>query len=1214
MNIPKNVLDLSGSDWTLICDGGLFPDVPASVPGNVQADLEAARCLAPLWYGMGDARIWEASRCDYTYVKKFIIAPGLEGSRLTLCLDGIDYECEVWLDGVFLTAHKGMYERFEVELPAVAGAAGEHELRVRIKGMPEELEPYFIGSDGAHSGEGTEYWFVNGMNKMRQTIRGFKSITNFSYDWGTNIYTLGITKPAYLHVTGGVRISDVKVQCRPEASQNRLEALQNQPEALQNRPEASQNRPEALQNRPEALQNRPEALQNQPEASQNRPEASGTGDGAVRARLNATWTLDAQSACEALIKAKISLCGKPADTAPMEISKAVSLQKGVGTVSFDGFIEDAALWWPLGHGGQPLYIMESEVFICGHGMPPAASGDGDCQLSSENTPSAASEHIPPAASEHIPSAASEHILPAASDSRTVRFGIYSIEWKQLPGFPEGFINPLSLELNGRKIRTLGSTACSTDLLHGRAHAKGRKLAERAAELGINTLRMHGGQIIFTEDFYDACDELGVMLVIDFPAGNCVVEDEPDILSAWESHCRDTVRALRNHPCVIEWSGGNEMGWQQDTAMPALDASRRVVREEDDRIFRATCPCVGVRHAPWDYNPAIHYKHYNSDIMRDQTSSWPMGRNGEFGAQTAANPTPYKRTIPPLSRFPINFDDPILIRKNVIKAVFFDQGWLAPHLLESLFGPLESLDKLLAASYWASFEGLRYAFDALRRRADLGGCASWSLNEPWPNGAGTFMIDYDLNPTPMAYAVQEALRPIVLGLRYDSILFDIFDGLKAVLTLTSDAPQPAAGLSWSYVLRDHRGGVYCGGEGVASIDPIESKDLCEIEIAPPIELMSGPVLAELRLTSAQGETLGERVYAFGPKGAMGPLRGLLDDKYPDPDFGSPPSYTGMQGAPLKRSIMRCERLSPEAGCVGSDTGCGSSNTDCVGSDTGCGSVDTAIIRVYNDGDMTLLFCQAEGLAEYRPDWSVKGQCRFVPPGESRDIEITANAADGLPIAQTGIKITCLNADAIVIPPEGVPLWFGRRDGTCEGYAGWENAAAANSVNASDDDADTTAASADADAAHSACATDAHNAGVCASDAHSAFSVVRVDCDACGCGEADITKIQYLADGACEFNFSTDAAAAYSARPCRLRLSTSDRSAGGASIEISLNAAKFEARLPAGYGFQKREPWHFAQLHDLYIDFPAGTVLPGTNTLAIFVKEGWFAYDALMLAWE
>ena len=66
--------------------------------------------------------------------------------------------------------------------------------------------------------------------------------------------------------------------------------------------------------------------------------------------------------------------------------------------------------------------------------------------------------------------------------------------------------------------------------------------------------------------------------------------------------------------------------------------------------------------------------------------------------------------------------------------------------------------------------------------------SWNYNQPWPNGAGSYMVDYDGCPLMNYDFVKQALagtgKPDV---KYPSLLYDAAEGIAAQLVLVSDAP-------------------------------------------------------------------------------------------------------------------------------------------------------------------------------------------------------------------------------------------------------------------------------------------------------------------------------------------------------------------------------------------------------------------------------------------
>ena len=220
-------LCLSGSDWRIHedldgkgADRGLPAAdcsaagwIPATVPGNIQADLEAAHLLRPLWYGAGDPRLYDVARKNWWYRKDFNVPAAYAGKRLTLVCDGVDHECEVWLNGKLIGHNAGMFRRFCFDITAAVQPGKTNCLAVRISRMPEELVPLLIASDGrgvdnAYTPDG----FMTGDSRTRRLLKDLKSQTNWGYDWGTNIWTLGIWKDVHLVASGPARIDWTRVQ------------------------------------------------------------------------------------------------------------------------------------------------------------------------------------------------------------------------------------------------------------------------------------------------------------------------------------------------------------------------------------------------------------------------------------------------------------------------------------------------------------------------------------------------------------------------------------------------------------------------------------------------------------------------------------------------------------------------------------------------------------------------------------------------------------------------------------------------------------------------------------------------------------------------------------------------------------------------------------------------------------------------------------------
>ena len=1043
-------LTLSGSDWFIHEDAagtgkedGLYeaaipaPEwIPARVPGNVQADLEAAHQLRPLWYGAGDPRLAEVAQKDWWYRRDFEVPEALADQRLTLVFDGVDFACEVWLNGQHLGSHAGMFRRFEYDVAGIIRPGHSNQLAVKIERIPAELVHILAASDGKMSGGGENYpqewgpdFFVVGINQTRQLLQDLKSPTNYGWDWGVNIYTLGIWQDVRLEATGPARIEWVQV----------LTEL---------------------------------------------------SDDHRSAKVRVMLEIDSLSVAN--IRASIQIHGHGK---PVEARISAALRRGNNLIEADVTLDEPALWWPSGQGDQALYTLEAR-------LEDSQSGEW-------------------------------------LDERSTRFGVRDIRWEQVEGATPDFINPYQLVINGRPVRMLGSNILPPDLLFGRMNERGPRLMRLAHQAGMNTLRVWGGGVFPTEEMFDLADELGIMLSQEFPMSSCKPETDAVFLDNLEKTVRQLVKRSRNHPCIIEWSGGNEMWWAQGEDHPALHLLERVVAEVDNRLFRATCPIQGARHSPWHYEPATHYGHYDDEDLRDSgmlRGEQRVMRYGEFGCHSLAHLEVWRREIPLEDQWPAyDEESAVLIRKNVVQAVFTKEHWLLKSIHDALFGPINTLEALVEAGQYLGAHGLRYAVDALRRRERrIGGITTWVFNEPWPNGGGPYMVDYDGRPL-MSYDFQkQALAPVSLSLQHGSNLYDPAAGLDVELWLVSDAPELCDDLSWRWLVRDIAGCVLVQGEGSASIQPLEALHLGTIKTGSLQTGAPGALLVELQLSDRNGTVLAERVHLFGSADSPAPLAVFLP------------------GAAASDQAVSRTTLEPVVLSHQSD-----------------GSTETMGIEVSNLGDMTALFCEPHPLLAYRSDIDIDSNHIFIPPGEKRLITISAPTESwaGLTLAQTGWRVSCWNADDVMIPPsEDVLFSIGRRDATTHGYLGYD-------VLSRIDD----------------------------------MSSVTIEGD-----RPDPTALPLLLTSDRSVRFEFDVAQGWD-RPARLRLHTADQDSNSAPrVIVSVNGQWFDGALKTGLGIQNEDPAHLAFPQTIAFDLPAATLKAGRNTLGVQISNAsWFSWDSIDL---
>ena len=823
--------------------------------------------------------------------------------------------------------------------------------------------------------------------------------------------------------------------------------------------------------------------------------------------------LEVESQAEQPVKAHFQVTG----TGPtLSSSVETTLKPGRNLVSTEIPVNRPSLWWPAGQGEQPLYQLEAKLILA----------DG-----------------------------------AVSDTRSTRFGIRDIQWVHTEGAPTNYINRYQLVINGRKVRTIGTGLIHPGVLPARVSAHNLQLLHQAKACGMNTLRINGGGggPLFDESWYDLADELGIMIQWECPIGNSTEgrpEKDDAFLNNLEISFRSMIKVSRNHPSISEYGGGNEMEWDEESKHPALQVMRKVAAEEVARLFRATSPDLGAKHAPWDFDilagntrdgwesiPNVgyvaSYPHYNSFLQSTKNPATETMSYSEMGTCSPSHLEVWHRDAPISSQWPLeDVDDPVLIRKNAARAVFSAEHWLVKKRIETVFGPLDDLAEVIAAGQYLGADGLRYIYDELRRKGKrLANITSHCYSEPHPNLAGSYLVDYAGRPLMNYDFLKQAITPVSLSLRIGDAFYKPAIGVEAELSVVSDAPQPVSGVRWSWLARDRSGKVFNHGSGVVDIQPLEVIMLGKLNVKLSDKETAGLVFIELRVESAEGKLLTERVQVFGERGPKGPFAGLLKNR-----------NANAGNNPVRRTVLSVKAAPLRVN----------------------GHQEVLELQVSNSGSMTALFCEPHPVLAYRTDLFLENNNCFIPPGESRVITIRADrsAACGLSLAQTGWRISCWNADDLTVASDpSVLLAVGRRDEMCREFGGYFLP-------------QTSRATAIARCSGNQPATDGLPYRIKAG------------------GEARF-----------EFSLTNDQAV----RAARLRLHTADQCKTDTTIAVlELNGRKLERALPRGLGIQSRDPAHLAFPATVEFDIPAADLRKGENSLTVTVTgDGWFTWDALDL---
>jgi beta-mannosidase len=469
-------------------------------------------------------------------------------------------------------------------------------------------------------------------------------------------------------------------------------------------------------------------------------------------------------------------------------------------------VKDPQLWWPNGSGTPYLYHLTATAYT-----------DGE-----------------------------------VSDQREFDIGFRALRFFRAAGAGDDAA-PYGIEVNGQRIFAKGWNWVPLDLSYGVPRPERlERLLDLAVDAGVNLLRVWGGGLIETPEFYAACDRRGLLVWQEFSQSSSGVSSTPaadeEFVAMMRSQAEQIVPRLRHHPSLAIWGGGNEL--QADlgeplTDAPVLTALEDVVRRLDPaRLWLPTSPSGPaflnrldlIRQAPHDQHD-VHgpWEHQG---LRDHYELYDEGTAqllSEFGVEGITMPRTLARVVPePDRRLPT---------RGRPTWDHLGRWWNNEALVQASFGDrIQDLHTLGLASQFLQRDGLGYAVEAHRRRwPRCVGTLPWQFNEPYPNAWCTSAVTYDGEPKPAYYAVSAAYRPVLVGAVCTRQSWAGHSEVRLPLWFLSEHPLPPANLTARLLAFT--------GEELASITfkDVEPSDfLGELRAATP----AGPFIVHLQLTAGE----------------------------------------------------------------------------------------------------------------------------------------------------------------------------------------------------------------------------------------------------------------------------------------------------------------------------------------------------------------------------
>ncbi|MEV8379224.1 glycoside hydrolase family 2 protein [Kribbella sp. NPDC056861] len=457
------------------------------------------------------------------------------------------------------------------------------------------------------------------------------------------------------------------------------------------------------------------------------PPGSDTAPGKVVAQIELERTDIARSAPLTVV-VEVTASGRThratAIVAPGELCAEVVLD-----------VPDAPVWWPTTYGAQPLADLTVRLY------------DGRLQA----------------------------LQPLDRWTRAIGFRSIAVDMSE-DEFGEAF----TILVNGRSIFVKGVNWIPDDHFVTRITRDqlDRRL-DQAVAANVNLVRIWGGGIYESEDFYSLCNEKGMLVWQDFLLACAAYPEDEPLRGEIEAEARENIVRLMPHPSLVLWNGGNEnlwghedWGWKDRLQQPdstsltwgeyyARDLFPRLVRELDptrpycdnspytpgSTNYHPNDPDRGTHHQ-WEVWNRVDYTIYRSEIPRFCS---------EFGFQGPPAWRTLTDWVHPADRGPLTKDDPVFLvhQKADDGNGKLDRG-LTPHL-----GVPEDFTDWHWATQLNQARAVAYGIEHYRSWwPRTAGSIVWQLNDCWPVTSWA-AIDSEERPKPLWFALRDAYAPRLL---------------------------------------------------------------------------------------------------------------------------------------------------------------------------------------------------------------------------------------------------------------------------------------------------------------------------------------------------------------------------------------------------------------------------------------------------------------------
>jgi len=461
-------------------------------------------------------------------------------------------------------------------------------------------------------------------------------------------------------------------------------------------------------------------------------------------------------------------------------------------------VKNPELWWPNGLGRQPLYRVVTELVADG----------------------------------------------VTVDTDEKRIGMRKM---QVSTARDEYGSEFAHVVNGVKFFAMGADYIPEDNILPRMNGERTyKLLKDCIRANFNCIRVWGGGIYPSDEFYDACDELGLVVWQDFMFACANYR----LTAAFEESVREEivcqVRRLAHHASLGLWCGNNEMElfaglgeWGADDAIRRdylkmyEDIFPAVIKKEDpDRFYWPASPsCGGGFDDPNcpDRGDTHYWEVWHGNKPFTEYRKFYFRYLSEFGFQSFPSMKTIETFTLPGDRNVFSY----IMEKHQRNASA--NGKIMNYMEQTFLYPSD-FDTFVYASQLMQAEAIRYGVEHFRRnRGRCMGTVYWQLNDCWPVASWS-SIDYYGRWKALHYYAKRFFAPVMIsceeeGLvgRSSNVNEEPFEVKKSIrLCVANESLRETSGIvCWE--LRHADGSCKEKGTQEITVSPLSSQWLTKVEL-------------------------------------------------------------------------------------------------------------------------------------------------------------------------------------------------------------------------------------------------------------------------------------------------------------------------------------------------------------------------------------------------